>query len=386
MHEPPPPQLIALLGQLGLATPGQIRKAEKYVRRLARDLPQFESVWIDALAQARLLSPFQAARLNAGRGELLRVGPYLLCQPLADCPWIRCYRARHVASGQTVRLAVAEVGRRGRRQGLPRLEALVAAADRMPTEHLLPIRHAGSRRRPALGRLAVDRRPHGRDSGWFTRAAFPPEMVLEIARAMTAGLAALEEDRPLPRRRGDAIPAADRPRRRDAASARACGRISAGGRLCRTPTCRPRLMIIWPRSGSRPARRRTSPATCMPAVACGGICFAAGRRWPAARAWRSCGPPMRAAIVDVRRLAPDVPAALAETIAACVRREPQPSDRSRWPSWPTCSAGPRRPPGSRWLAKSAGRSPHVSAATAIVRRRPSRPPRTRSGWPSPRWP
>ncbi len=101
MHEPPPP-LIALLGRLGLAGPGEVRKAEKYVRRLARDLPQFESVWIDALAQARLLTPFQAAQLNAGRGELLRVGPYLLCQPLADCPWIGSFRARHVDSGDIV--------------------------------------------------------------------------------------------------------------------------------------------------------------------------------------------------------------------------------------------------------------------------------------------
>ena len=96
----PPPQLMALVGQLGLAAPAEIRKAEKHVRRLARDLPQFESVWIDALAQARLLTPFQAAQLNAGRGQSLRVGPYLLCQPLGDCPWIATYRARPVDSGE----------------------------------------------------------------------------------------------------------------------------------------------------------------------------------------------------------------------------------------------------------------------------------------------
>ena len=40
---------------------GQVTQMGRRVRRLARDLPQFESVWVDALAQARILTPFQAA-------------------------------------------------------------------------------------------------------------------------------------------------------------------------------------------------------------------------------------------------------------------------------------------------------------------------------------
>ena len=41
---------------------------------MAGDLPRFESVWIDALRQARLLTQFQAAEISAGHGETLRVG------------------------------------------------------------------------------------------------------------------------------------------------------------------------------------------------------------------------------------------------------------------------------------------------------------------------
>lgn len=62
------------------------------VRRLARDLPRFESVWVDALSQARILTPFQAAELNAGRGPSLRVGTYVILERLAHPYYVACYR------------------------------------------------------------------------------------------------------------------------------------------------------------------------------------------------------------------------------------------------------------------------------------------------------
>src|SRR5207247_126407 len=61
-----------------LATPEVVRSTSGRVRRLARDLPRFESVWIDALAQARLLTPYQASEITAGRGHQLLVGPYVI--------------------------------------------------------------------------------------------------------------------------------------------------------------------------------------------------------------------------------------------------------------------------------------------------------------------
>ena len=53
------------------------------------------------------------------------------------------------------------------------------------------------------------------------------------------------------------------------------------------PICCPRRSTAWRRSGSRRARRPTRRATSMRAAACGGICFAVGRRWRAETAWRS---------------------------------------------------------------------------------------------------
>jgi len=52
MREQPPPPLTALLEDLGLATAGEVARVGGQVRRLARDLPRFETVWVDALAQA----------------------------------------------------------------------------------------------------------------------------------------------------------------------------------------------------------------------------------------------------------------------------------------------------------------------------------------------
>jgi serine/threonine-protein kinase len=320
MHEPPPPQLIALLGQLGLAAPAQIRKAEKYVRRLARDLPRFESVWIDALAQARLLSPFQAAEINAGRGVLLRLGPYLLCRPLADSAWVRCYRARHVGSGQTVRLAVADAAAETIGPRLSRLEALVAMAERMPTEHLLPIRNAGQEG----GRLwAASPWIGGRTAAqWLVhQGRFPADVVLEIARAMTAGLAALEE---LGLCHGDV-------------AAQSLLLTDRGGIVLLQPGLRG---IVRPEEGYAQADLPPEAYDYLPPerIAAGtppdraGDVYACGCVW-----WHLlCGRPplaggeslakLRTAeagrIADVRRLAPEAPAALAETIAQCVCREP----------------------------------------------------------------
>jgi len=77
LPEQPPQPLVDLLSRLGLATSADVERMRRRVRRLARDLPVFESVWVDALAQARVITPYQAAEINAGRGERLAIGPYV---------------------------------------------------------------------------------------------------------------------------------------------------------------------------------------------------------------------------------------------------------------------------------------------------------------------
>src|SRR5215467_9439290 len=96
MADEPSVALTDLLSKLRLATPEQVRAVRVRARRLARDLPLFDSVWIDALAQARLLTPFQAREINAGRGEQLLVGPYVLRRRVQHLGHADCFLAMEI--------------------------------------------------------------------------------------------------------------------------------------------------------------------------------------------------------------------------------------------------------------------------------------------------
>ncbi len=123
-----PLQLAELLESLGLAAPSKIRRASRRVRRLARQLPQFESLWLDALANCGALTRWQATEIGAGRGGQLKLGSYVLAEPLADCLYAQAFRARCVESGEQVRLIVAERSGRAARETAGRLRELVDAA------------------------------------------------------------------------------------------------------------------------------------------------------------------------------------------------------------------------------------------------------------------
>ena len=79
-------------------------------RRLARGVPLVESVWVDALAQSRLLTPWQAAEINAGHGDGLRVGPYVLRQPLPWPYYGTACRSRELGNTTDYRLLVVPGG------------------------------------------------------------------------------------------------------------------------------------------------------------------------------------------------------------------------------------------------------------------------------------
>src|SRR5215213_11117551 len=100
----PPAELVDLLERLGLATSGQIASVAPAVRRLAGELPQFELVWIDALAQRRLLTPYQATQLITGHGESLQIGPYIVRAKLSSPAWAEAFHAVHRETGEGAEL------------------------------------------------------------------------------------------------------------------------------------------------------------------------------------------------------------------------------------------------------------------------------------------
>ncbi|MBU4398550.1 MAG: protein kinase [Planctomycetes bacterium] len=316
MSEQPPKELVATLESLGLATAGQVARMGRRVRRLAGDLPRFESVWVDALAQARLLTPFQAAELNAGRGRRLRVGPYVLCQRLPYPLYAAGYRARHVETREMARLAVIEDGGTRLDEIIQRLEHQVAGEPATPrSSPLSPLPSPLFVAEPWVdGKTAAE---------WMVQhGRFPPEVVLEIARSMLARLVELEK------------------------SGGCHGDVSASGLIL---TGSGEVVLPWPglRGILRPeegyahidlppeafdnmAPERIASGT--PPTVVSDI-FACGCLW-----WHLlCGrPPLaggdslaklrsaeRCEIRDVRENAPDAPPTLAAAISACVKIEPK---------------------------------------------------------------
>jgi len=351
MREEPPKDLIQLLERLQLASAGQVRAMARRVRRLARELPPLESVWVDALAQARLLTPFQAAEINAGRGTALRVGPYLLCGPIGPPNYVDNYLAREPSGGSTVRLALAPY-RPDRLPDLPkRLENLVAASRGLEAETLAPVRAAGIDAERVWA--ASDHHPGVAAADWMAHnGRFPPEVALEIARQMAAALELVHK-------------------------AGLChGDVSAAGLILGQSG-----RILLPQPGLRGAIRPeegyaqadlppeaydylsperilegTPPNLRSDIYACGCVWW----HLLTGRAPIAGGDSLsklkgasRARIADVRELAPETPPALAEAIAACVRPEaaarPESFDRL------AAMLGPATAGGKSALARRVGR-------------------------------
>src|SRR5262245_8502044 len=123
MRESAPAELMEMLATLGLATAEQLQGVRGQVRRLSRDLPWFDSVWLDALVQARIITRYQAAEIGAGRGSGLQLGPFLVSHPVGRPGYGRTYRARDLITREEVRLTVVRVGTSVRDEMLSRLEA-----------------------------------------------------------------------------------------------------------------------------------------------------------------------------------------------------------------------------------------------------------------------
>ncbi|MBX3414141.1 MAG: protein kinase [Pirellulales bacterium] len=321
MRAEPPAELTALLERLHLATAAQVRAEHARVSRLARDLPLFESVWVDALAQARLLTPFQAAEINAGRGEQLLVGPYVLYQRLTPAAAWEWYVAREVETSAVVRLAVFPVGRRDAKELLRALEKLVIATGELASDHLAPAIRCGITGETAWVACRQVEGPTA--AAWLVEhGRLPPEAVLEMARQMVAELAILER-------------------------AGVCHADVHAGQLTLGAGGRTVLMLPGLRAILRPeegyahtdlapeayeglaperVERGTPPNNASDLFACGCAWWhlLAGRSPLAGGNGLAKVKAAHAArIDDVTRIAPDTPQPLAVAIAACTQRDPQ---------------------------------------------------------------
>lgn len=191
MIDPPSPSLTTALSELHLCAPSDIKRCRRRVRRLARDVPAFDSIWLDALLQARQLTPFQAQILESGRHDRLRVGPCVLVDQLGQGVDATTYLARRREGAEQVVLKLMDRP----------LETLEADQERLSQ---LAFRLRNVDHRSVVGPHTALR--HGDQlvaiSGYvqglhlgelmIRRGRFPAEIVTDIGNQLLDGLTALE--------------------------------------------------------------------------------------------------------------------------------------------------------------------------------------------------
>ncbi len=84
----PSEKLLNLLISSGLCHRAELDLCEPLVRRLSHDLPDFDSVWLDALVERKLLTPWQADRILGEDLEKIVVGRYFCKEPLGRATFL----------------------------------------------------------------------------------------------------------------------------------------------------------------------------------------------------------------------------------------------------------------------------------------------------------
>ena len=192
MQDAPSAPLAELLDDLKLAGEDDFRQVQKLAQRLAPDLPLFDSVWLDALVQARRITPFQAREIGGGRGTELIVGPYVLVRPATGPAYAKVYQAKLRDGDATVRLLVANLPTEPAGELNRELPRVVERSRRVEGAGLQSIFGMGC----VKNRLwcATEWRAGLTADQWILQQGrMPPRAVTDVARQMAATLARLEE-------------------------------------------------------------------------------------------------------------------------------------------------------------------------------------------------
>jgi serine/threonine protein kinase len=180
-----------LILSLKICTLADLRRARRHVRRLARDLPAFDSVWLDALVRIGRLTPFQSRILESSQPERIQVGPCLLVDRLGGGPLGETFlvstgprEARCVMKRLSAHEKISPEAEELLEQLIENLRGLEHPSvappricDRAGGELVIISRHVAGLH---LGELLV------------RRGRFPAVAVWEIGRQLAEGLAALE--------------------------------------------------------------------------------------------------------------------------------------------------------------------------------------------------
>jgi hypothetical protein len=192
----PSRELSQRLAEWRLCTPQDLQRCRGAVRKFVRDLPSFDSVWIDVLLQHRLLTPYQARILDSADPDRLRLGAHIIRECLEENAWRGVYRVRALEGDSVRLLTVHSLHPEDRVTALESIDRVVAQLRGVAVEGLVaPLRaEVGTRE---LVVESADVRGTSLRELVVRRGRFPSAVTLAIARAVTQILIALE-DRGIP--------------------------------------------------------------------------------------------------------------------------------------------------------------------------------------------
>lgn len=319
MLDPPSESLQKLLKEHQLCSPRDLRRSRRAVLRLARDLPAFDSVWLDALVQIGRLTRYQAKLLESPQRDRIGVGPCVLVDRLGGGPLGETCLARPKAGRAFCALKLLKASDKLTAETRERLEKLVAGlqgfshpsiatphtCDQPAGQIVLVSRYAEG---PHLAELLV------------RRGRYPAAIAWEIGRQLIEGLAALEQRKIF---HGDIRLANVRLNRQGVAVL-----VDPGVRSAIDPDLTVHALLPPERyDGIAPelvgSGRKPDSRSDIYALGCLLWQLLAGRPpFPGGDPLGKLAAHQTRAIDDVRKWAPDTPPLLAEALLRCTARDP----------------------------------------------------------------
>ena len=179
------------LVRLNICRERDFRRCRGRVRRLARGIPAFDFIWIDALLSAGILTPFQAKVLESSAPDQLRIGPCVLLDRLGRGEASETYLA--MTPGGADKLVLKRIRPEPELAATfrDRLNNLIERLRGLDTPYLVGPNFTNQHQNDLilLSRHAAG--PNLREL-MVRRGRFPVDVVAQIARQLSSGLAALE--------------------------------------------------------------------------------------------------------------------------------------------------------------------------------------------------
>jgi len=179
------------LVRLNICRERDFRRCRRRVRRLARGIPAFDFVWIDALLSEGILTTFQAKVLESAPPDALRLGPCVLLERLAGGEFSETFVAITPGGLDKAALKRLRPASDSASQVFERLQRLIEQMGGLETPFVVAPHFA---ERHSSDLIVLSRYVSGPSCRelLIRRGRFPADVVGQIARQLARGLASLE--------------------------------------------------------------------------------------------------------------------------------------------------------------------------------------------------